>query len=86
MLDWNLSDHAVERALDMALDPEVIRALLSRPDTMHASGPDYPSGSEIWASGRVAAAVVPEERVVITFLWRGVEYQRGTDSEPYRDG
>lgn len=83
---WHFTQHAIDRALDMALDPAAIRALLDRPDVVQPSGRDYPDGYEIWAtSGRLAAVVVPSDRVVVTLLWRGVVYERGTESEPFRD-
>jgi hypothetical protein len=69
----------------MALDSEAIRALLSSPSVRQPSGRDYPEGYEIWSDGRIAVVVVPDERVVVTFLWRGVVYQRGSDDEPFRD-
>ncbi len=82
---WHFTQHAVDRALDMALDPGQIALALRSPLVKQPQGKDYPEGYEIWAHQRFAVVVVPEERVVVTFLWRGVDYERGTDSEPYRD-
>lgn len=81
---WHFTSHAVDRALDMALAPHQIKAVLE-PQVKQPSGPKYPDGYEIWASGRIAAVVVPAENVIVTFLWRAINYERGTDSEPYRD-
>lgn len=82
---WHFTQHALDRALDMALDPHLIRQVLARPEVKQPSGPGYPSHYRVWASGRIALVVAPEERVVVTCLWRGLVYERGTDSEPYRD-
>jgi hypothetical protein len=82
---WHFTQHALSRALDMALDSAKIRALLDKPDVVQPSGSGYPPEYRIWANDRFAAVVVPGERVVVTFLWRGVVYERGTESEPYRD-
>jgi hypothetical protein len=82
---WHFTQHALDRALDMALGSDEIRLLLSSPNVRQPSGKGYPEGYEIWSNGRIATVVVPDERVVVTFLWRGVVYDRGTDSEPFRD-
>lgn len=82
---WHFTQHALDRALDMALDSHQIRSVLSDPQVKQPSGKDYPEGYEIWSHTRIAVVVVPDEKVVVTFLWRGVVYDRGTDSEPFRD-
>jgi hypothetical protein len=82
---WHFTHHALARALDMALDPDDIRAVLSGPHVAQPGGPDYPDGYEIWATNRIALVVRPEEHVVVTCLWRGTVYVRGEDSEPFRD-
>ncbi|OII61149.1 hypothetical protein BJP40_06380 [Streptomyces sp. CC53] len=82
---WKLSTHAVDRALDMALDPDEIRRTLADPAVTQPSGSGYPDNCEVWAAGRIALVVAPAERIVITCLWRGVVYERGTESEPFRD-
>lgn len=69
----------------MALDTTEIQDLLGEPHVKQPSGANYPDGYEIWARDRVAMVVVPTERVIVTFLWRGTVYERGTDSEPFRD-
>jgi hypothetical protein len=84
-VDWTFTRHALERALDMALDAYQIKVLLERPQVTQPSGANYPDGYEVWAHTRIAAVVIPVDRVVVTFLWRGVVYERGTDSEPFRD-
>ena len=82
---WTLSDHAVARALDMAVDAAAIRRVLESPEVKQPSTPGYGADAEIWTSGKIACVVHPVDRVVITVLWRGKVYVRGTDSEPYRD-
>jgi hypothetical protein len=82
---WHFTQHALDRALDMAVDPPLIRAVLDNPEVQQPSGPGYPDHYAIWAAGRIALVVAPEERVVVTCLWRGKVYERGTDSEPFRD-
>lgn len=82
---WHFTQHALDRALDMALEASWIHGVLRDPQVKQPSGANYPEGYEIWAHGRIAAVVVPDERVIVTFLWRGTVYERGTDSEPFRD-
>lgn len=82
---WTFSQHALERALDMALDAEVIREVLLTPKVKQPNGTGYGDGCEVWAGERIALVVHPADRVVVTILWRGVTYERGTDTEPYRD-
>lgn len=85
MHGWKFTQHALDRALDMALDPAEIRRVIQTPDVTQPSGKGYPDGYQLWASGRIAVVVAPEDQAVVTFLWRGVTYERGDDSEPYRD-
>lgn len=83
--EWRFTQHALDRALDMALDPHQISAVLDAPEVTQPSGPGYPDHQALWAAGKIALVVEPEERVVVTCLWRGKVYERGTESEPYRD-
>lgn len=82
---WHFTQHALSRALDMALDPADIARVLSNPQIKRPGGRGYPDHYATWAAGRIAAIVVPETWVVVTVLWHGVEYERGTNSEPFRD-
>lgn len=82
---WHFTEHALGRALDMALDTEEIRSVLASPQVKQPSGRDYPDGYEVWARGRIAVVIVPADHTIVTFLWRGLDYVRGTDSEPFRD-
>lgn len=82
---WHFTMHAVRRILDMAVDPDEVKALLDNPDVVQPSGKGYPPHFRIWAKGRIAVVIHPEDRTVVTCLWRGVDYVRGTDSEPFRD-
>lgn len=82
---WHFTTHALDRALDMALAPAAISSLLAGPQVKQPSGPNYPDGYELWAHEKIAAVVVPGENVIVTFLWRATVYERGTDSEPFRD-
>jgi hypothetical protein len=82
---WHFTQHALDRALDMALDPHQISAVLNEPQVKQPSGPGYPEHYSIWATGKIALVVAPSERVVVTCLWRGKVYTRGCEDEPYRD-
>lgn len=82
---WHFTQHALNRALDMAVEPAALRAVLNAPEVRQPGGPKYPECYAIWAAGRIALVVAPEEKVVVTCLWRGIVYERGTDSEPFRD-
>jgi hypothetical protein len=82
---WHFTQHALDRALDMALESTEIRDILREPHVRQPSGANYPDGYEVWARDRIAVVVVPDENTVVTFLWRGVVYERGTESEPFRD-
>lgn len=71
---WKISSHALDRALDMSLTPAEIRELLAKPESrrpsgLSQSGQQFPAGRELWKHGRIAAAVDPEKKNVITFLW-----------------
>jgi len=63
---WTLSQHAIDRALDMAIDGEAIRKVLEEPEGKW----DCPDPErELWWHGRVCLAVnIPQKRVV-TVLW-----------------
>jgi hypothetical protein len=82
---WHFTSHAVNRILDMALDPEDVKALLDRPEVIQPGGTGYPSTHQLGARKKIAMVVVPHDRIVVTCLWRGRDYVRGTDSEPFRD-
>lgn len=82
---WHFTQHALNRALDMAVDPVDLRRVLTSPEVKQPGGEKYPDEYAIWAAGRIALVVAPESLVVVTCLWRGVVYERGTDSEPFRD-
>jgi len=64
---FELSPHAVQRALDMALDAEAVRETLGNPRHMRPGL----NGREMWTRGKVTAVV--EERDgfwwVVTFVW-----------------
>lgn len=62
------SKHAIQRALDMAVEPEEIQDAIHRPDRIGWS-PKY--GNELWTAGRVTLAVAEQgdDEVVVTILW-----------------
>lgn len=64
---FELTPHAVTRALDMALDEDAIRATLGNPRHMCAGK----GVRELWTRGKLTAVVEPREGfwVVITFVW-----------------
>ncbi|MFH8626214.1 hypothetical protein ACH4A8_30765 [Streptomyces vietnamensis] len=69
--ELSFSSHAVQRALDMALDADELRLTLTRPEHVRPSPmtrPEY-AGQKIHIRGRVAAAVNPTTKTVITVMW-----------------
>jgi len=64
---FEFTDHAMRRALDMALDAEDIRECLGNPRHVKAAT----AGREMWVRGKVAAIVKPDDGfwVVVTFMW-----------------
>ena len=69
-----LTKHAIERALDMALDPDEVRRAVENP-TRTEDGRD---GRELRTAGRITVVFNADTRVVITILWR-YEATRKTD-------
>lgn len=69
--EWKFSSHAVDRALDMALDADELRLALTRPDYVRPSPPTRPEyvGMKIHIRGRLAVAVNPSTKTVITVMW-----------------
>lgn len=72
--DWTFSHHALSRAVDMALDPEEIKAALERP-TRPLPSRNY-AGCHLIHTERLVFAVNLAERVVITILWNTFDGQR----------
>lgn len=69
--DFRLSQHAIERALDMALDPQEIRECLLRPrDT--APSASHP-GHQNYRLGRITCGVDPTTNTVVTIVWSSRE-------------
>ena len=69
MADFAMSKHALQRALDMALSPDEIRAAVLRPRSSHWADRTQ---SEWRTNGRVTACVcVSDDGVLVvkTFLW-----------------
>lgn len=66
--DWTLSRHAIERALEMAVDPEEIREALECPDEEPYPSDSYP-GKHHLRSGRLMLAVNLDDKTVITIGW-----------------
>lgn len=69
-----LTKHAIERALDMTLNPDEVRRAVENP-TRTEYGRD---GRELRTAGRITVVFNPDARVVITILWR-YEATRKTD-------
>ena len=65
--DWTLTKHAVQRALDMAVDAEELRDILCCPKRTWRS--DKYEGCWNLSNGRITLAVDPDTRDVITVLW-----------------
>lgn len=64
---WDLSYHAIARALDMAVDGDAIRAALVEPEGKWKGCAD--KTRQIWWHGRIALIVNPEQKRVITVTW-----------------
>lgn len=80
-MEWTFSQHALERAVDMALDPEEIKGALEKP-TRPMPSRKYP-GRHLIFSERLVFAVNLQDRVVITIGWNtfdGINTPRYTRS------
>ena len=93
--EWNFSAHAVDRALDMALDADELRLALTRPHMMRnapLTRPEY-EGCRIYIRDRISVVVNPETKTGITVIWHkqyksGDTRRRATareDEEFFRD-
>jgi hypothetical protein len=83
MLDgWEMTQHAIDRALDMAVEGDAIRTVLTDPEgTKPGRVEKYPD-AELWWNGRVTLAVNPKQKKVITVLWNtGGHMDRTEDDE-----
>jgi hypothetical protein len=87
--EWTFSRHALERAVDMAIDPEELREAIERP-TRPLPSVKYP-GCHLLHTERIVLCVNLKERVVITVVWntfdgqRNVRFDRDDDIERCRD-
>jgi hypothetical protein len=70
MGDWTFSKHAIEKALERGFDPADLRECLLRPEQTYQSHHRYGPDVQIFQRGRVALAVNPQSRTVITCLHR----------------
>ena len=73
---FTLSAHAIERALDMALDGDEIRRAVETPSEVR---PDPRGGVECRTAGRIVVVFNPAARVVVTVYWR-YQAQRKADA------
>ena len=70
MLDgFRFSRHALQRALDMQLEPEQIRQCLQRPEyiTQCRQRPEF----DLYFNGDITVSVARANGTVATILWRG---------------
>lgn len=82
---FDLSPHAIGRALDMALDAEAIRETLGNPRHVRKGL----AGREMWTRGKVTAVVAEQDGfwTVVTFLWATANaWVTDTDTIRSRDG
>lgn len=82
MLDgWEMTQHAIDRALDMAVDGELIGLALADPEgrkkTCDSTNPDV----ELWSRGRLTLAVNPKQKRVVTVLWNTGGHMDRTDDD-----
>ncbi|WP_146132516.1 hypothetical protein [Streptomyces solincola] len=73
---WTIRWHALQRALDMAVEGEEIRLCLTEPKLISDSPERYPKECKIYERGRIAIAVNEETREAITVLWNTGGYWR----------
>lgn len=66
---WTFSHHAISRALDMAVPAEELRDIIATPADVFQQSAYRDDGYEIRTNRRVALAVNPESRRVITVMW-----------------
>ena len=80
--EWTFTPHSVDRALDMALDAEELRLALTRPEYIRPSPPTRPrySHCKMHIRGRLALAVDPTTKTVITIMW----YEQHKSGDPRR--
>lgn len=89
---WTVSMHAVERALDMAVEADELRACILTPDYTRPSPPPYDKGSHrLHIRGRLAVAVDGANKRVITVMWYqlwkdGAITRLDDDESMWRDG
>lgn len=87
--EWTFTQHALSRAVDMAIDPEELREAIERP--VRALPSTHYPGCHLIHTERLALAVNLIEKVVITVLWntwngRCVErFSRDDDLDRCRD-
>lgn len=89
---FHVTKHAVERALDMAVDGEEIGRAVLTPQRITPN----PQGGEFRAHGRIVVAYLPATGTVTTVFWRyqssratdmhrGADYGRTAQHEPHLD-
>lgn len=81
---WRFTYHALRRAVDMALDAEEIRAVLTAPRRTTYSR-KYKT-CWVLSNGHIAIAVNPDEKVVITVLWDTYDADAGTLTSRFQRG
>jgi hypothetical protein len=81
--DWTFSKHALSRAVDMAVDPHELTACIIKPEVIYdqETNPAY-FGHKVRVAGRLALVVDPNDKHVVTVLWRSEE---GRNLELVRD-
>lgn len=62
---FDLTKHAIERALDMGVSGDEILHAVNDPQAVRPSG-----GRELRTHGRITVVFAPEPRLVVSVLWR----------------
>ncbi|MFD8117023.1 hypothetical protein [Streptomyces microflavus] len=79
---WIVRWHALQRALDMALEGNEIRRCLLTPTEVRQNAAKLPPERKLYIHGRIALAVNEANREVITVLWNsGGAMSRKDDDE-----
>jgi hypothetical protein len=77
--DFTMSRHAIQRAVDMALNSHEIKRTLLSPNFIVDSN-SYP-GCQNYVGDRIVASVATDRKIVTTIVWRGHHGELERDSE-----
>jgi hypothetical protein len=88
---WEMTRHAIQRALDMAVDAEEIRDAILSPARIDETPNRYPPERKLYTKGRLTLCVHVADKAVLTVMWNrwwsgnGARFDRDHDEEFWRD-